>query len=231
MFRRLRARRRDARMQAALQSLAPEQRARFEAASAEFSDHFRAASAHDMTSFVVPTWSDFNASIEAALLPRPSFSFLRNETMLHTMFVNAGGAWLDGQLRELRAVLSEDELTTWIREDPAGTPKIKVPSLLTSHNRVHHASHLIRHARHAVSDVFDAESIVEWGGGYGGVARLVLRRSRKQPTYIMIRHASVCLSTVVVSPNRDRDDRRSSAQDRRRRHGRGCSEHCAPGAS
>jgi hypothetical protein len=56
---------------------------------------------------------------------------------------------------------------------------------LTSANRAHHASHLAHYKRLTGTDFWDCRSIVEWGGGYGDMARII-RRMNPSVTYTII---------------------------------------------
>lgn len=69
-----------------------------------------------------------------------------------------------------------DELAKQLlREDPIGLPTIASRRTLTSANRAHHASHLAMYRLTCRRDFWDACTIVEWGGGYGDMARILLR--------------------------------------------------------
>jgi hypothetical protein len=70
-------------------------------------------------------------------------------------------------------------------EDWAGRPSITSRSYLTSANRAHHAAHLAAYQRAIGTPPWEARHVVEWGGGYGNMAR-INRRMNPALTYTVI---------------------------------------------
>lgn len=56
---------------------------------------------------------------------------------------------------------------------------------MTSHNSIHHLYHLFRFATSRGSKIGDIDSVVEWGGGYGNMAKL-FRRMNEHVTYVIL---------------------------------------------
>jgi hypothetical protein len=64
-----------------------------------------------------------------------------------------------------------------------------------SHNSVHHLAHLERYREATGFDVASAGSVVEWGGGYGNLARIVWRLAEargNEPTYTIVDTPLLC---------------------------------------
>lgn len=188
-FRRMLRRRIEARRQrgmlAALETHAPQARANFERLAPRFAARYEAAASQPFERFVTQTWREFNARIEGALLPQPRFAFLADATLRQTMFRTAQGAHMAQQRGFLEERVGFEFLARWVREDPTGAPGIHAPDLMTSHNAIHHAYHLERYEA-AVGGLLEPEHVVEWGGGYGSLARLFLRRHTGNPTYTIV---------------------------------------------
>ncbi|MBN2302261.1 MAG: hypothetical protein JXN60_07085, partial [Lentisphaerae bacterium] len=55
----------------------------------------------------------------------------------------------------------------------------------TSHNTIHHLHHLARYAHDQQFSFDEADTVVEWGGGYGNLAKLYRRLAPKGGTYII----------------------------------------------
>lgn len=160
------------------------QRRAFRALAEEFAPLYRDLARHDIARFVTPLWERFNADLERALLPRPPWAFLRNSTIKRTMFVDARGPWLQSQVAELRAALGEAGAAL-AADEPVGDPPLAVAAWRASHNSIHHLTHLIRH-RAATGLDRPPPAIVEWGGGYGNLARIIRRLAAGPVTYTII---------------------------------------------
>lgn len=74
-------------------------------------------------------------------------------------------------------------------EDPVGDPPVTLlpgTDIATSANTVHHLHHLLRFEDVTGRQISDFDTVVEWGGGYGNLAKIVLRLHGGSPTYVLI---------------------------------------------
>jgi hypothetical protein len=101
------------------------------------------------------------------------------------MFVSQGGAMLREELAFLESRFSPAALIALLREDPFGEPLLLAPRYLTSHNSVRQLYHLTRFEARIGVDALNARTIVEWGGGYGTLAKIAARSSTER-TYVLI---------------------------------------------
>ncbi len=147
-----------------------------------FSSIHAELSQEDISDFITPPWSRNSRMIEEICLPRPLFSFLRSDVIRNTMF---GTARVPAELKFLEGRLSEQELKRLLQEDYVGKPAIMIPKYLTSSASVHHLYHLIYLESKTGLRLHDVTSIVEWGGGYGNMAKIV-KRINSDVTYIII---------------------------------------------
>lgn len=141
---------------------------------------------YSMKDYVTPLWKKFNSKIESALLPFPRFSFLMNSTIRFTMFFTMGKTIYNYQLSYLKKTFSKKKLNNILQEDPVGNPTPLYSEYLTSHNSVHHLFHLLKFINKTSCNFDKINTVVEWGGGYGNMAKITQRLTNKKLTYIII---------------------------------------------
>jgi hypothetical protein len=131
-------------------------------------------------------WKDFISELEKTLLPYPPFNFLKDPIVAHTMFVDAGGRWFKQEVSFLEKKQTRERLSLLLQEDPVGGPSRLYPKYLTSHNSIHHLYHLTRFMEKTHCDLKSMDSIIEWGGGYGNMMKILHRLRGGAGTYIII---------------------------------------------
>ena len=89
------------------------------------------------------------------------------------MFINQ--KWQMQQLDFLRNKYSNKNLHFLLKENKLGNPLISVKQYNTSANMIHHLNHLTMFAETMDYNFLEAKNIIEWGGGYGNMAKLLLR--------------------------------------------------------
>jgi hypothetical protein len=144
------------------------------------------AAVHDLVepAFVRADWAQRNRDLERALLPRPPEDFLHHPAIRFQMFVDE--RVLPHELPYVRARVPELGL---LAEDPVGGPPlVPVPGtdVRTSSNTVHHLHHLLRYEEETGRRVADAGTVVEWGGGFGSLMRLLVRLHGGGPTCVVL---------------------------------------------
>lgn len=168
-----------------LRSLKKAQYAIFLALQDEFLALFADLAERDVSEFIAPVWSQLYGETSNIFLPKPPFSFLRSRLISDTMFVNAGGEWASKELKFLEENLSEKELQILLQEDYVGKPYIINCKYMTSHNSIHHLYHIIKFQNEIETELENADAIVEWGGGYGNLAK-IFKRINSHATYTII---------------------------------------------
>jgi putative sugar O-methyltransferase len=141
---------------------------------------------YDISKFTTPVWEQLNAKIESTLLPYPGFSFLRDPLIRTTMVIADFGQVLKQELTMLEKKYSEDRLKVLLEEDYVGGPIIINSKYLTSHNSIHHLFHLTKYLNKAKFTIDEISTVVEWGGGYGNLAKIFKRLNLVDHTYIII---------------------------------------------
>jgi len=127
--------------------------------------------------FQHPQWRIFNDTLERYFLDEFSAAFLRHTTITRTMFLAKGGRWQSAQLGFLRSRRSDADLDLLLRETMLGRPYITSRQMLSSHNTIHHLYHLTKYEDRTLRSLSGFKSVVEFGGGYGNMARLIRKLS------------------------------------------------------
>jgi hypothetical protein len=162
------------------------QKDKFELLREKFAERYRALKDYDVTKFVVPSWRDYNSRLEKAVMPSPSFSFLRIPIISHTMFLSRGGRMLGSELLFLKSFYGLDKLKNLLIEDYVGNPPLMNSEFLTSHNTIHHLFHYARFSYRTRVGLDRLRSVVEWGGGYGNQAKILCRHNIEGLTYTVV---------------------------------------------
>jgi hypothetical protein len=134
--------------------------------------------------FVRPDWAERSADLERFLVPVPPPDFLRHPAIRFQMFVDE--RVVPHELPWVRERLGSPAL---LAEDPVGAPPtIALPGtdVRTSSNTVHQVHHLLAYEAATGRSVSEAGTVVEWGGGFGSLARLLVRRHAGAPTCVLL---------------------------------------------
>lgn len=118
------------------------------------------------------SWTATRRSIRSALLEADPRQFLTWRPVMETMFV-AFGRSTPSELRALRRTADwRDRWKPAVREDSVGCPFPCPLYPASSANLIHHAFHLMAFEFHSGERLSDFSHILEFGGGYGSLARL-----------------------------------------------------------
>jgi len=162
-----------------------QQKPKFDSLSDKAIQHYRAMLKGDIPKFCLPAWLSHSREAEEFLIPRPKFSFVRERLIRNTMFIEAGGGWLHRELEFLKSRYSPRRLRELLIEDYVGMPTIQSARYLTSHNSVHHLYHIAFYEHKCGISVKRLNSVIEWGGGYGNMAKII-RRMNPSLTYTIV---------------------------------------------
>lgn len=161
------------------------QRANFDLLVKQFPIFYENLKNEKIDIFVTSLWRKYNQNLEKIFLPYPSFSFLRNPIIMYTMFATAGGEGLKKELAYIEKKIPKDKLKKLLEEDYVGDPLILSQKYLTSHNSIDHAYHIARFEEATGCDIAKVQRVVEWGGGYGNMAK-IFKRINPGVTYVVV---------------------------------------------
>lgn len=163
----------------------PVQEGRFRELAPRFGSLVSMLSEHAREDLTTDYWSAWANELRDRLSPTLPRDFFRDSLVAHTMFVGSGGRWMKEQLAFLEARCARGSLRRLLHEDGTGRPRIQSLRYRTSHNRIHHAYHLARFVA-ATRPLEDVQLAVEWGGGYGSLARVFGRMHGGTHTYAIV---------------------------------------------
>ncbi len=157
---------------------------RFDALRLEFASRWSQVRHLSDGAFVRGDWHERNEALARDLAPAPPRRFLHHPSILYQMFV--GDKYLGHELPYVTARLHD---LREAREDAVGCPPLSpLPGTgwATSANTVHHLHHLLRYEEATGRRIADGQVFVEWGAGYGNLAKLIHRRHGNQPTLVLL---------------------------------------------
>ncbi len=129
----------------------------------------------DNVSAAEKAWLQFRAEMRAALLKEDPRDFLRFDVIRQTMFVDHP-TYIRTEYYHLRRLPRWK--TRW-RDAIDESDRLLVPRCpyywRSSGNMIHYAFHLAQFERHTGVRISDVHSVLEFGGGYGGMCRLLYR--------------------------------------------------------
>jgi len=176
-----------------------EQKQKFNSLKARFLEQYQEVLRYDEEDFVSPAWQNWNKKIEREFTPHPPFNFLRIKTIRSTMFV-AHDKWFEEEMNFLKNKYDDSELNILLREDYVGKPVLAKSRYLTSYSTIHHLYGLARYVDQTKMNLSRFNTIVEWGGGYGDLAKIARRHGTPKQTYIIIDTALfTCLQWLYLS--------------------------------
>ncbi len=123
--------------------------------------------------FLIPAWSEYAKKIEAYFINNFPLNFLSNPVLRNTMFINS--KWEKIQLKFLESRYEKNKLKKILLENKFGYPAISSCQYRTSPNSIHHLNHLVLFEEKTGCILSNITNIVEWGGGYGNMAKIFLK--------------------------------------------------------
>lgn len=136
-------------------------------------------------------WKRNVREIRASFKSGVPIGFLSQPTISATMVFRSNPRETRKRIDDIMFVWPEEKAANVLREDYIGLPHIVDTRYVTSSNRVHHASHLTSYEATVGRTLDSWHTILEWGGGYGDMARLIRRLNRKC-TYAIVDLPELC---------------------------------------
>jgi hypothetical protein len=138
-------------------------------------------------------WDKWREEINNAFSRNLPLWFLHNKIISTTMVY--GGYNIDEhqdkKLIQIEGTLSNCNVNLMLKESILGFPGITNLKYLTSNNTIHQAYHLSSYVKNTGINIVDSDKIIEWGGGYGCMARII-KNVNPSCTYIIIDLAELC---------------------------------------
>lgn len=140
-------------------------------------------------------WNDWRAEIRNTFSKSLPMDFLATPLLVETM-VFGSTAKLREKVQVLEGVYEKKLLKLLLKESLVGKPKLSLIRYLTSANTVHQASHLATYKINTDKDLIHSNTILEWGGGYGCLARMV-KQINSNCTYTIFDLPEFCVLQYI----------------------------------
>lgn len=139
----------------------------------------------EYSEFLMPAWEENTKVITDYFNKGFSFDFLRHPTLRGTMFAHL--PWHNTEIQKdlLRKEFSLNHLKQILKEHNAGKPILNDWEFKTSGNSIHQLYHLAKFQRRSGVPVTNCEHILEYGGGYGNMAKIA-KKINPDITYTII---------------------------------------------
>lgn len=155
----------------------PEERERFRALAPRFPSVLRELLRRFPAPPTDPSWARVNAGIAQQMVPDPPFAFLRCPPIISWMYWDGYDARIAAELKSVEQWLGTMPVRPLdiLRENAVGRPYLYDRRYLTSSVLVNHAAHVCFLASETGLRPSELHRVVEWGGGYGSLARILFR--------------------------------------------------------
>jgi len=132
-------------------------------------------------------WGSWSGKIRNTFKTNVPINFLANPLIAYTMVFqrNKGVKETQDRLNYIKKIFNPEIMQNILREDYIGGPVISNSFFKTSANRAHHTLHLASYFESTKKYFWESSSIIEFGGGYGNMARLI-RKMNPNMTYIIV---------------------------------------------
>jgi hypothetical protein len=132
-------------------------------------------------------WSSWAGQVRKAFTERVPADFLNHPRLVATMVLGRrhGAQQANDRLPLIVDAFDAATARSLLRDDPIGSPNIVSREFLASACRVAHVYGLAQYQKTIGSPFWSASNIVEWGGGFGTMARLI-QRMNPDVTYTIL---------------------------------------------
>jgi hypothetical protein len=164
-----------------------EKLARFASVSTKFKGVLAEVSNIDPTRYLTTEWVAFLEKIHDELGETPGANFLRLPSLKATVAsVPYPGRLLSGVIKSIENHELDNPSRAALREDSVGDPVIVSRKYQTSFPRLQHLSHIVSHFEGTGAWIGREDVVMEWGGGYGDLAKMCYQLSREKGTYVIV---------------------------------------------
>jgi hypothetical protein len=143
-------------------------------------------------------WDEWSEKIRTSFNRAIPIYFLHQKNICYTMVY--GNYNIDNlqknKVEQIKNTFGNANVKKMLRESILGIPIIVNLKYLTSNNTIHQAYHLSSYSLLTGFNIINSNKIVEWGGGYGCMARLI-RKVNQFCTYIIIDLPELCILQYI----------------------------------
>jgi len=168
---------------------------RFRSLAPRFQNVYSNFAQNDCSPFLVDAWKRFNDDFVAMCDPSLPENFLHHPIVLHTLTGNPVRPLWKPFLAEIFQMLGETNSAPLLKETLIGNPRICEKEFLTSPGRITHLWMLASYIDYLSSQGKSQQSldtIIEFGGGFGGLAHVWSQLGQRRPTYVIFDSPIMC---------------------------------------
>lgn len=132
-------------------------------------------------------WKGFTGFISKVMSNKKTAQdFLNIDELRSFFFVNSQGEMMQHQIEFVEEQFGKDNCKIYLKESRIGNPPFIMDYRYeTTHNSIHHLYHIARYCKQQSSDIENIETVVEWGGGYGNMCKVLFNYAKKLKTYVI----------------------------------------------
>jgi hypothetical protein len=134
--------------------------------------------------FFTPMWIEHLEQIEGNIIAQDR-KILDKQLIRYAIYLTVASEWANRQIPYLQEQLPTNDLKYLLRESTTLDHTIIDTEYFTSESKVNHLTHLLYYKEKTGTDLSRLSTIIEFGGGYGGMTSL-LRKINKDSTIIVI---------------------------------------------
>ena len=117
-------------------------------------------------------WGNWRRELGKKFSKKLPIGFLHNHLISGTMVLGSS-EHQEEKLKIIENHIPKKVTEIMLKEDIVGIPVISNLHYLTSENCIHQAFHLAAYKKNTNQDIYNSREIIEWGGGYGCLAKIV----------------------------------------------------------
>jgi len=129
-------------------------------------------------------WDLWRRELQAKFSHNLPIYFLHNKLISSTM-VFGNSKYQREKISYIESALNKNEIKNILRESIVGLPAITNFKYLASENSIHQSFHIASYKKKTNKNILSNKFIVEWGGGYGCLARMA-KKINPTCTYIIM---------------------------------------------
>ena len=122
--------------------------------------------------YITPMWKEHLDQIEE-LIVNKDVAILDNSLVRYAIYLTVCSVWANKQLPYLERRFPSVILKKLLRESPVLHQTIIDQNYLTSESKVNHLTHLSCFEDHTETKISQMDTVIEFGGGYGGMTALL----------------------------------------------------------
>jgi hypothetical protein len=154
--------------------------------------------------YITPMWKEHLDQIEE-LIVKKDIAILDNSLVRYAIYLTIVSVWANKQIPYLEKRYSPDKLERLLKESVTLYQTIINTKYKTSESRVNHLTHLSCFEDHTDINISDMTTVVEFGGGYGGMTALLKAFNENMTIVVIDFPVMITLQSFYISGTLGKD--------------------------